>query len=124
MRKMNFEDKSGKKKFIGMLLDGGIIEKLDDDFPLMRVQSIEEYMEYITECWQKYANNSFALYKGYRLDIVCTGVLAQESIENALLPHLKLNDKFGFRLVDTRAEEVLKVETYEQLKRILSAERE
>ena len=103
-----------------MLLDASILGRLKHDFPDMRIQDPDEYVGYIEEYYREYARNTFAMYNGYRFDILCTGVLAQESLVNKLYDHLKLNDYLGFCLVDTRRECLVKVESYADIQRVLA----
>ena len=114
------KENSASKEFIEMLLDGSILQRLKQDVPGVQVEDADEYLGYVNEYWQKYSNNSFALCKDYWLDITCIGVMAMESLINKTYPYLKLNDRLGFRLVDTSKSQVVTVNTYDELLQALN----
>ena len=126
MKLMNLDTAkaSPTEELVAMLLNGNILSKLAKDFDEMRTEDSSEYMEYIEENWRKYVVNSFALYKGYRFDIVSTGVLALESLVNRSYPHLELNDHLGFWLVDTEAGSIIDVNSYDDIVRVLGGRRD
>lgn len=90
------------------------------DFPNIELQDRDEYDAYVEHYWQCYSNNTFAIYRSYRLDLGGIRILSWESMENQLFEHLKLNDKLIFRLVNTVEGRPMKCKSYEELKELLT----
>ena len=107
------------ERLIDSVLNGDILKQLDTDFPDIELQDKQAYLSYINGYWRRYACNTFAVYKNYKLEIVCTGVLDASSIYNAMNSNLTLNNYLGFRLVNTKTAHIMKVTSYSDIKRIL-----
>lgn len=117
---MRVKSMSPKDILIEMLLNGNILNKLKADFSEIKLEDKNEYMSYISTYYKEYSSNVFAKLGNYKLEIICTGILDPLSIENKMYTHLAINKYLGFRLINMKTGNILKVNSYSDIKRILS----
>lgn len=103
-----------------MLSNGNILKRLHIDFPDMQLLDVYEYVDYINEYWREYLSCVFAKLGNYKLELISLGVLDPYSIMNKTSVFFKINNNVGFRLINMKTKNILKVESYSDIKRILS----
>lgn len=120
MEEIRTTNMSSNDKFVEMLLNGNILDKLSEDFPRIRLTDKYEYLSYINTYYRKYASYVFGRLGNYKLELAGINMLDPLSMENRACTHLKLNKDIGFRVINLKTCNILKANTYGDIKRILS----
>lgn len=109
-----FEDADAEYRFEQMFYGAEILEALHKDFPYMSLVSEEDYIHYYLEGVYIQLEYRIGYLGQYSLYLV--NMQNRRNIPNSL----KFDTDVGFRLVNTKTNNALKVRTYADLRRILS----
>lgn len=106
--------------FSELLLSGGILNKLGKNFRGISLSGIKEYIEYIGRGYIYSPMFCFAVYESFMLSIGCTVVSDVGSSVNKINNSYVINDRFVLLIYDNKTDLLLKVQSYEDLERILN----
>lgn len=120
MEEIRTTNMSSNDKFVEIILNGNILDKLREDFSRIKLTDKYEYLSYINTYYRNYASYVFGRLGNYKLELAGINMLDPLSMENRAYTHLKLNKDIGFRVINLKTCNILKANTYGDIKRILS----
>lgn len=119
-RNKSLLDIQSEESFESMLINGNILKRLHIDCPDIQLLDIGEYIDYVEKYWSEYSSCVFAKLGNYKLELISIGVLDFCSISNKMNEYYRINNNIGFRMINMKTEKILKVESYSDIKHILS----